>query len=117
MADPNLLLLSAIVFLPALGALIIGFVPRSQVNAIRYITLASTVAVLVISVHFLLVSSDTRFDAAVGSMQDAYQSIPVQLTVRQARETVVVGEGTVLFESAGIADGTQRVAARRCDTR
>ncbi len=49
MATTYLVLLSAIVFLPALGALLVLCVPKEKEEVARYITLGATIAVLVLS--------------------------------------------------------------------
>jgi NADH-quinone oxidoreductase subunit M len=71
-----LALLSAIVFLPALGALVIAFVPRSNHEAIRYITLATTILVLLAALFGLLDpfnwGEQLQFDTSLGAMQNAF---------------------------------------------
>jgi len=49
MATTFLVILSAIVFLPALGALLVLCVPKEKEEVARYITLGATIAVLVLS--------------------------------------------------------------------
>jgi NADH:ubiquinone oxidoreductase subunit 4 (subunit M) len=76
--DPALLLLSLIVFLPVIAAIVIAFIPASQTDMIRYITLAATIVVLALCVigfdPFGLGSPDsaTRYDAALAQMQDTF---------------------------------------------
>ena len=50
MATTNLVILSAIVFLPVLGALLVMCVPKEKEEVARYITLGATIAVLAMSV-------------------------------------------------------------------
>jgi len=72
MVSPHTLLLSAIVFLPALGALLLAFVPKDKVDIIRYLTLAVTALVLIVCVWGFLISSDTQFDMAADGIQGAF---------------------------------------------
>ena len=74
MVDTSLvLLLSLIVFLPVAGALLLAFVPGDQKEACRYITLGTTVAVLIASIlAFFLPSSPAKFDVSLGVMQSAF---------------------------------------------
>jgi NADH-quinone oxidoreductase subunit M len=71
MSDP-LLLLSAIVFLPVLGALILAFVPSGKDELIRYITLGFTIGVLVLCVLGFFGKGDMKFDASLASMQSVF---------------------------------------------
>jgi len=72
-------LLSAIIFLPALVAALLVFVPGKQVEVIRYVTLTATVAVLIGVVAFMLdpfgMGSPIRFNTVVADMQATY-SVP-----------------------------------------
>lgn len=75
--DPALLLLSLIVFLPVIAAIIIAFIPASQVDGIRYITLAATAAVMALCVIGFDplgwgVSPATNYDIAQAQMQDTF---------------------------------------------
>ena len=74
--DPAVLLLSAIVFLPALGAILLAFIPGEKYDALRYTTLAITVVVLLLVVLGLIVplefNREVRFSAAAESMQDVF---------------------------------------------
>ena len=68
-------LLSLIVFLPALGAIVLAFVPSKQHETLRYITFGVTVAVLLLTVVGLLGSTDTSFElgAASAHMQNVFK--------------------------------------------
>src|SRR5688572_3054713 len=76
--DPALLLLSLIVFVPVIAAIIIAFIPASQVDMIRYITLAATIVVLVLCVvgfnplGLENLNSATSYDVAQAQMQDTF---------------------------------------------
>ncbi|MBP86725.1 MAG: NADH-quinone oxidoreductase subunit M [Planctomycetaceae bacterium] len=70
MFDP-LILLSLIVFLPAAGAIVLAIVPFKD-DVIRYITLAVTIAVLVVSVIGFFGIGDTQFNTAQASMQSVF---------------------------------------------
>jgi NADH-quinone oxidoreductase subunit M len=72
MLDPHVLLLSAIVFVPVLGAIVLAFIPKNAVDALRYITLAFTAAVFGLTVFGLMVSDGTRFHAAQATMQGTF---------------------------------------------
>jgi NADH:ubiquinone oxidoreductase subunit 4 (subunit M) len=50
MATTYLVILSAIVFLPVLGALLVMCVPKEKEEVARYITLGATIGVLALSV-------------------------------------------------------------------
>jgi NADH:ubiquinone oxidoreductase subunit 4 (subunit M) len=67
-------LLSGIVFLPALGALVLAFIPRTQTELIRYITVGFTAAVLALIVFTFMgpgAQLDTSGEAAK-YMQDVF---------------------------------------------
>lgn len=66
------LLLTLIVFLPVLAALVVAFMPSTAREAIRYVTLGATLAVLFLCVGTFFLVDETRFDVAVGQMQDAF---------------------------------------------
>ena len=79
--DPALLLLSLIVFLPVIAAIIIAFIPASQTDMIRYITLAATIVVLALCVIGFGYdplgmgwgsNSETSYDAAQAQMQNTF---------------------------------------------
>ena len=72
MNSAHLLLLSAIVFLPALGALLLIFVPKDKVEIIRYLTLVVTALVLICTVWGFFISESTQFEVAAGSMQGVF---------------------------------------------
>ncbi|HJN12020.1 MAG: NADH-quinone oxidoreductase subunit M [Pirellulaceae bacterium] len=65
-------LLTLIVFLPALGALILAFVPGGRDELVRYITLAVTIIVLGLTTAGFLFSDSTSFDVARGDMQNTF---------------------------------------------
>jgi len=71
MFDP-LVLLSLIVFLPALGAVLLAFIPSSNEEWLRYVTLGATVATLALCLVGFLGDYDTRFDVAQASMQSVF---------------------------------------------
>jgi NADH-quinone oxidoreductase subunit M len=64
-----LLLLTLIVFLPAVGAILLAFIPGKAHDALRGVTLVTTMAVLGICLLFLL-GSETKFDAAASQLQN-----------------------------------------------
>jgi len=68
------LILSAVVFLPAVAALFIALIPSEQKEAIRWATLIATAAVMGLVVLFLLFPGDPKisFDVAKSGMQDAF---------------------------------------------
>ena len=69
-------LLSLIVFLPAIMALVIALLlPAAWHNAIRYTTLATTGAVLLLCIVGFFFVGETQFDTAAASMQNVF-SIP-----------------------------------------
>ncbi len=74
--DAHLLLLSLIVFLPALGAIVLAFLPSDRHDVLRYFTLAITVAVLLASFFGLLDPfnsfSQTKFDTTASEMQGVF---------------------------------------------
>jgi NADH:ubiquinone oxidoreductase subunit 4 (subunit M) len=73
MADPSVLLLTAIVFLPALGAILLAFLPSDKPDVLRYFTLAITAIVLVVCVlGFFISDSETYYNPAQASMQNAF---------------------------------------------
>lgn len=69
--DP-LLLLSLIVFTPCIGALVLAFVPARQHELLRYITLLTTLAVVVLCVLGWFGNGQTRFNSALGDMQNVF---------------------------------------------
>src|SRR5262245_49263609 len=67
------LILSAIVFLPAIAALGIALIPSHLKDAIRWATLIATAAVMVLVAAFLLFpNTKVSFDVAKSGMQDAF---------------------------------------------
>src|SRR4051812_32864556 len=79
MDNPYLIPLSLITFLPALGALVLAFLPRESKNALRCFTLAITVVVFVICAWMALPrphgAETAQFDVGVSGMQDVF-SLP-----------------------------------------
>jgi NADH-quinone oxidoreductase subunit M len=71
MSDP-ILLLSAIVFLPVVGAVLLAFIPGNQHETLRLVTLAVTIAVLLCCIGGLFTGTDTKFDAAAANMQNVF---------------------------------------------
>ncbi|HZL87046.1 MAG TPA: NADH-quinone oxidoreductase subunit M [Pirellulaceae bacterium] len=72
--DTPLAILSLIVFLPALAALLIAFIPSDKVDLIRWVTLAATAIVLVLCAYgFFASDSPTHFDTAARQMQSVFQ--------------------------------------------
>lgn len=65
-----LLLLTLIVFLPTAGAILLAFVPSKAHEALRGITLVTTLAVLGACVLFLMGNGDTKFEAAADQLQN-----------------------------------------------
>ncbi|MFO0867450.1 MAG: NADH-quinone oxidoreductase subunit M [Pirellulales bacterium] len=63
-------LITLLVFLPTLGAIVLMFIPSSNVQWLRLVTLGVTALVLALTVAaFLLPSSQTRFDPTDDGMQ------------------------------------------------
>jgi len=62
-------LLSLIIFLPALGALALAFVPGTQKEGIRWFTLAITIGVVVLCAGFLYPGAELFFNTQMGTMQ------------------------------------------------
>ncbi len=75
--DPSVLLLSAIVFLPAAGALAVGLVPKGRDEAMKWISLAITAGVFLLTVWIAVpqgASGDaTRFELGQAAMQQAFR--------------------------------------------
>jgi NADH-quinone oxidoreductase subunit M len=71
--ETSLVILSLIVFLPAVAALVIAFIPARQVDAIRWVTLAATAAVMALCLFAFFGDTATRFDPAVGQMQSVFR--------------------------------------------
>src|SRR4051812_18754636 len=73
--SPEALLLSTIVFLPAIAALGIMLIPSEQKEAIRWATLAVTAIVMALVIGVLIFPyGDGRltFDAAKAGLQDSF---------------------------------------------
>jgi NADH-quinone oxidoreductase subunit M len=69
-------LLSAIIFLPAAGALLLAFIPSTSDNALRWFSFAVTVGVFLLTLLLIVpVFPNVAFDAAQARMQDAF-SVP-----------------------------------------
>ena len=66
------LLLSLIVFLPALATLVVAMMPGDSPEGPRFVTLAVTVFVFVLSVVVFLFPGRTQFDVAIGDMQNVF---------------------------------------------
>ncbi len=65
--------LSVIVFLPAIGALVIACLPKANVELLRYFALATTAVTFVISLAaWLWPDSQTFFQTGVGTMQNTF---------------------------------------------
>jgi NADH-quinone oxidoreductase subunit M len=75
--DPSVLLLSAIVFLPAVGALAVALVPKGRDEAMKWISLAVTAAVFLLTVWIAVprgTSGDaTQFELGQAAMQQAFR--------------------------------------------
>src|SRR5678816_3006991 len=66
-------LISLIVFLPALGALVIAFLPGSKTDLIRYVTFGVCLATMLLSGYaFFAAGSPALFDTKVGQMQSVF---------------------------------------------
>src|SRR5436190_4996850 len=63
-------LLTLIIFLPAIGGLVLAFIPGNQKDLIRWITLGVMIAVLGLCL-FTFFSDAGRFETSQASMQDA----------------------------------------------
>ena len=70
-----ILLLSFIVFAPAIGAIVLAFFPKDKVEAIRLFTLAVTLIVLVSVVWMAIPREDagSGFDMGTAAMQDVFK--------------------------------------------
>lgn len=73
MNDSSLYILSLLVFLPALGALVLAFLPSKQEEAIRYFTFGVSLVTMILSfIAFFYSGSATKFDANVATMQSVF---------------------------------------------
>jgi NADH:ubiquinone oxidoreductase subunit 4 (subunit M) len=73
--NESIILLSAIVFLPAFGALVLACFPKQAVEAIRYFTLAVTGVVVILCGWGFFWQQETKFEAfgeAAAAMQDTF---------------------------------------------
>src|SRR5687768_9274222 len=72
----HVMLLSLVVFLPALAALVIAFMPGSWIDPIRYFTLAVTAVVMALAVLGFLdpfgSCVSTKYDVAQAEMQSLF---------------------------------------------
>ncbi len=83
MSNQYTFLLTLVVFLPAIGALVLAFFPKDRPEAMKYFSLAVTVAVFLLTVYLAWPSSEsadgsktsTGFALGYGPMQDMF-SIP-----------------------------------------
>ena len=65
--------LSLIVFLPTIGALVIAFIPKDRVDALRGVALAITALTFLVSIGVLLGPfADTHFNTGVATMQNGF---------------------------------------------
>ena len=67
-----ILLLSVIVFLPALAAIVVAMLPSDKPDVIRYFTLAITAVVLVVCLMGFMGGGATQFDPAKAELQNAF---------------------------------------------
>jgi NADH-quinone oxidoreductase subunit M len=76
-AIPSAILLSTIIFLPTLGALVVGLWPKGRDETLKQLSLAVTVVVFLLTVWIAIPSgvSPTRFHLGQGAMQQAF-SLP-----------------------------------------
>jgi proton-translocating NADH-quinone oxidoreductase chain M len=73
MNDSSLYILSLLVFLPALGALVLAFLPSKQEEAIRYFGFGVALVTMILSfIAFFVSSSSTKFDASIATMQSVF---------------------------------------------
>src|SRR5688572_11086491 len=70
--DTAFLLLSLIVFLPALAALLLAFVPSTAHETLRLITLAATLGVTGLCILAFFGVDETQFQASSDQMQDVF---------------------------------------------
>ncbi len=64
------LLLTALIFLPSLGALVLAFLPSDKPDLLRYFTLATTIVVFVLMIMGFAFGGSTTFNPELGTMQD-----------------------------------------------
>jgi len=65
-------LLTSIVFLPAIAAIVVAFIPSKAHEALRYFTLAATLLVLVLCIIGFFAFPQTQFDVAADEMQNTF---------------------------------------------
>ncbi len=115
------LLLTALIFLPALAAIILAFIPSENKDLIRWFTLAVTVVVFVISIMGFLSPqgpSSTTFDTGIGAMQDVVNipwipSFNIQILPRCRRHQFAAGHFDRLRHHPG--HGSQLVDHKVCE--
>ena len=73
MNESSLYILSLLVFLPALGALVLAFLPSKQEDAIRYFGFGISLVTMILSfIAFFSGSSSTQFNASLATMQSVF---------------------------------------------
>src|SRR5271156_5556909 len=76
MESTYIALLSLIVFLPALGALVLAFFPREQEEPMKIFSLAVTITVFALTLIMIFASnSDLQFKTATADLQKGF-SLP-----------------------------------------
>ena len=73
LSDP-IIYLSLMVFLPALGALVLAFFPRGKEEAIRYTTLGITIFTFMLSLGLFFNARGVEFKTGVANMQDLFSA-------------------------------------------
>jgi NADH-quinone oxidoreductase subunit M len=73
LSDP-IIYLSLLVFLPALGALVLAFFPRGNEEAIRYTALAVTILTFMLSLGLFFDARGVEFKSGVAEMQDMFSA-------------------------------------------
>ncbi len=71
LSDP-IVYLSLLVFLPALGALVLAFFPRGREEAIRYTTLGFTIFTFMLTLGLFLNDKGVRFEEGAAGMQNLF---------------------------------------------
>lgn len=71
LSDP-VVYLSLLVFLPAVAALVLAFVPRVSDDVFRYSTLAVTIVVFLLSLRLFSGDASVNFEAGVAEMQNLF---------------------------------------------
>ncbi len=67
-----LFLLSAIVFLPVFGAILVAFIPSDKPDALKLTTFGITALVLILAIAGFFANDATQFDVAQASMQHTF---------------------------------------------